>query len=179
MNAKAGGIYVAAVLALGAFQAMTGVFDEESPRSATQTVVSDPKPKGEGFKPASGEIGTPYRETGQAWSSGYHTGVDFAVSTGTPIRAAATGTVVSAGWGGSYGNQIVIRHEDDTFTQYAHLSRIDIRAGSTVTGGKQIGLSGATGNVTGPHLHFEARTGPDYGSDIDPVAWLKSHGITV
>ncbi|MGO4423165.1 M23 family metallopeptidase [Streptomyces sp. MCAF7] len=51
--------------------------------------------------------------------------------------------------------------------------------GQTVTPGQQIGLSGATGNVTGPHLHFEARTSPDYGSDIDPVAYLRSHGVNL
>jgi murein DD-endopeptidase MepM/ murein hydrolase activator NlpD len=59
------------------------------------------------------------------------------------------------------------------------MSQLSVSAGQTVTEGQQIGLSGATGNVTGPHLHFEIRTTPYYGSDVDPVAYLRSHGVTV
>ncbi|MFI9101308.1 peptidoglycan DD-metalloendopeptidase family protein [Streptomyces fildesensis] len=130
--------------------------------------------------PVSGaNIGTPYHQSGSSWSSGYHTGVDFVVSTGTTVKAIAAGTVISAGDGGAYGNQVVIQHSDGKYSQYAHLSSLSVSAGETVTEGQQIGLSGATGNVTGPHLHFEIRTGPDYGSDIDPVAYLNEHGVTV
>ncbi|MFG2115414.1 peptidoglycan DD-metalloendopeptidase family protein [Streptomyces sp. NPDC048718] len=129
--------------------------------------------------PVSGGTSTPYRASGSMWSSGYHTGVDFMAATGTTVRAVGPGTVYSAGWGGSYGNQVVIKHADGTYSQYAHLSSISVSAGQTVTGGQQIGLSGATGNVTGPHLHFEMRTGPDYGSDIDPLAALRQHGVAV
>ncbi len=68
---------------------------------------------------------------------------------------------------------------DGTYTQYGHLSSIGVSVGQSVTPGQQIGLSGATGNATGPHLHFEARTGPDYGSDIDPIAYLRAHGVDV
>ena len=124
-------------------------------------------------------IGTGYKVAGSMWSSGYHTGVDFVVPTGTTIKSVAAGTVVSAGWGGAYGNQVVIQHADGQYSQYAHLSSLSVLAGQTVTEGQQIGLSGATGNVTGPHLHFEIRTTPDYGSDVDPVAYLRSHGVTV
>ncbi|MFC9594286.1 peptidoglycan DD-metalloendopeptidase family protein [Streptomyces sp. NPDC056944] len=129
--------------------------------------------------PVSGGIGTPYRASGSMWSSGYHTGVDFIASTGTTVVAVGPGTVYSAGDGGAYGNQVVIQHADGTFSQYAHLSSISVSAGQTVTGGQQIGLSGATGNVTGPHLHFEMRTGPEYGSDIDPLAALRQHGVSI
>ncbi|MEU3078177.1 M23 family metallopeptidase [Streptomyces laurentii] len=129
--------------------------------------------------PVSGGTSTPYRASGSLWSSGYHTGVDFTAATGTTVRAVGPGTVYSAGWGGSYGNQVVIKHADGTYSQYGHLSSISVSAGQTVTGGQQIGLSGATGNVTGPHLHFEMRTGPDYGSDIDPLAALRQHGVSV
>ncbi|MFF8378547.1 peptidoglycan DD-metalloendopeptidase family protein [Streptomyces sp. NPDC015661] len=129
--------------------------------------------------PVSGGIGTPYRAAGSMWSSGYHTGVDFIASTGTTVVAVGPGTVYSAGDGGAYGNQVVIQHADGTFSQYAHLSSISVSAGQTVTGGQQIGLSGATGNVTGPHLHFEMRTGPEYGSDIDPLAALRQHGVNI
>ncbi|MFF3503924.1 peptidoglycan DD-metalloendopeptidase family protein [Streptomyces sp. NPDC003247] len=128
---------------------------------------------------ASAAIGTPYRMSGSMWSSGYHTGVDFVVSTGTSLKAVGAGTVVSAGWGGAYGNQVVIKLADGYYAQYAHLSSLSVSAGQTVSAGQQIGLSGATGNVTGPHLHFEIRTTPNYGSDIDPVAYLRSHGVSV
>ncbi|WP_327408464.1 LysM peptidoglycan-binding domain-containing M23 family metallopeptidase [Streptomyces sp. NBC_01281] len=124
-------------------------------------------------------IGTNYKVAGSMWSSGYHTGTDFVVPTGTTIKSIAAGTVVSAGWGGAYGNQVVILHADGRYSQYAHMSSLSVSAGQTVTEGQQIGLSGATGNVTGPHLHFEIRTTPDYGSDIDPVAYLRSHGVAV
>ncbi|MGW7402343.1 M23 family metallopeptidase [Streptomyces sp. NPDC054833] len=124
-------------------------------------------------------IGTNYHVPGSMWSSGYHTGVDFVVPTGTSLKAVAAGTVVSAGWGGAYGNQVVIKLDDGYYAQYAHLSQISVSAGQSVAAGQQIGLSGATGNVTGPHLHFEIRTTPDYGSDVDPVAYLRSHGVPV
>ncbi|MFD8656115.1 M23 family metallopeptidase, partial [Streptomyces mirabilis] len=122
-------------------------------------------------------IGTGYKVAGSMWSSGYHTGVDFVVPTGTTVKAVAAGTVVSAGWGGAYGNQVVIQHADGRYSQYAHLSALSVSAGQTVTESQQIGLSGATGNVTGPHLHFEIRTTPNYGSDVDPVAYLRAHGV--
>ncbi|MFJ6895237.1 peptidoglycan DD-metalloendopeptidase family protein [Streptomyces hokutonensis] len=127
----------------------------------------------------SGTIGTGYRVAGSMWSSGYHTGVDFVVPTGTTVKAVAAGTVVSAAYDGAYGNEVVIRHADGKYSQYAHMSQLSVSAGQTVTEGQQIGLSGATGNVTGPHLHFEIRTTPYYGSDVDPVAYLRSHGVTV
>ncbi|BBC32346.1 Peptidase [Streptomyces graminofaciens] len=130
--------------------------------------------------PISGSyISTGYKAGGAVWSSGTHTGVDFHAASGTVVHAVGSGTVVEAGWGGAYGNNIVIKMNDGTYTQYGHLSSIGVSVGQTVTPGQQIGLSGATGNVTGPHLHFEARTSPDYGSDIDPVAYLRSHGVNV
>ncbi len=130
--------------------------------------------------PVSGSyISTGYQASSSLWSSGSHTGIDFHAASGTPVHAVGSGTVVEAGWGGAYGNQIVIKMNDGTYTQYGHLSSIGVSVGQTVTPGQQIGLSGATGNVTGPHLHFEARTSPEYGSDIDPVAYLRSHGVNV
>ncbi|MFF9605255.1 peptidoglycan DD-metalloendopeptidase family protein [Streptomyces sp. NPDC014684] len=124
-------------------------------------------------------VGTGYHVAGSMWSSGYHTGIDFVVPTGTSLKAVGAGTVVSAGWGGAYGNQVVVRLNDGRYAQYAHLSQLSVSAGQTVTAGQQVGLSGATGNVTGPHLHFEIRTTPDYGSDVDPVAYLRSHGVAL
>ena len=124
-------------------------------------------------------VSTGYKTGGSLWSSGSHTGIDFHAASGTAVHAVGSGTVVETGWGGAYGNQIVIKMHDGTYTQYGHLSSIAVSVGQTVTPGRQIGLSGSTGNTTGPHLHFEARTTPEYGSDIDPVAYLRSHGVNV
>ncbi|MGX1565522.1 M23 family metallopeptidase [Streptomyces sp. NPDC055506] len=156
---------------------------ESAPKADTAAKPAAAKPAAEasGFSlPVDGAaVGTPYHMSGSMWSSGYHTGVDFVVPTGTSLKAVGAGTVVSAGWGGAYGNQVVIQLEDGKYAQYAHLSQLSVSAGQTVTAGQQVGLSGATGNVTGPHLHFEIRTSPDYGSDVDPVAYLRSHGVSV
>ncbi|MFE8938565.1 peptidoglycan DD-metalloendopeptidase family protein [Streptomyces sp. NPDC007872] len=129
--------------------------------------------------PVSAGIGTRYGKPGSSWSSGYHTGVDFPVPTGTSVRAAADGRVVSAGWGGAYGYQIVLRHDDGRYSQYAHLSALAVREGQRVGAGQRIARSGSTGNSSGPHLHFEIRTGPGYGSDIDPLAYLRARGVSV
>ncbi|MFD7026672.1 peptidoglycan DD-metalloendopeptidase family protein [Streptomyces sp. NPDC059917] len=129
--------------------------------------------------PVSASITTQYRASGSMWSSGHHTGVDFAVGTGTTVRAVGAGTVVSAGWGGAYGNEVVIRHADGRYSQYGHLSQLSVSVGQGVGAGQSIGLSGATGNVTGPHLHFEIRTGAGYGTDVDPLAYLRSKGVNV
>ncbi|MGV9501434.1 M23 family metallopeptidase [Streptomyces sp. NPDC003642] len=124
-------------------------------------------------------VSTGYKAGGAVWSSGSHTGIDFHAATGTSVHAVGAGTVVEAGWGGAYGNQVVIKMNDGTYTQYGHLSSVGVSVGQQVTPGQQIGLSGATGNVTGAHLHFEARTSPEYGSDMDPLAYLRSHGVNL
>ncbi|CAL9412005.1 peptidase [Streptomyces sp. DH-12] len=124
-------------------------------------------------------VSTAYRSGGAIWSSGSHTGIDFHAASGTPVQSVGVGTVVEAGWGGAYGNQVVIKMHDGTYTQYAHLSSIAVSVGQEVAAGQQIGFSGATGNVTGAHLHFEARTSAEYGSDLDPVAYLRSHGVNI
>ncbi|MFD9423322.1 MULTISPECIES: M23 family metallopeptidase [unclassified Streptomyces] len=124
-------------------------------------------------------VSTGYKSSGSLWSSGSHSGVDFHAASGTSVVAVGAGTVVEAGWGGAYGNNIVLRMTDGTYTQYGHLSSIGVSVGQSVTSGQQIGLSGSTGNSTGPHLHFEARTTAEYGSDMDPVAYLRAHGLNV
>ncbi|MET7357793.1 M23 family metallopeptidase [Streptomyces sp. NPDC005562] len=130
--------------------------------------------------PISGSyVSTGYQTGGAMWSSGSHTGIDFHAASGTSVHAVGAGTVVEAGWGGAYGNNVVIKMNDGTYTQYGHMSSLGVSVGQTVTPGQQIGISGATGNASGPHLHFEARTGPDYGSDIDPIAYLRGHGVNV
>jgi LysM repeat protein len=155
--------------------------DTQATPSAPSAGSADTQTTSSGYTlPVTGAtIGTGYGVAGSHWSSGHHTGVDFVVPTGTPVKAVAAGTVVTAGWGGAYGNQVVIRLNDGHYAQYGHLSQLSVSAGQSVSEGQEIGLSGATGNVTGPHLHFEIRTTPDYGSDIDPVAYLREHGVTV
>ncbi|MEU6083671.1 transglycosylase family protein [Streptomyces sp. NPDC047108] len=153
--------------------------EERKERAERQKTSGGSRASGVVSPVASTAIGTPYHQSGSAWSSGYHTGVDFPVPTGTSVRAVAGGKVVEAGWGGSYGYQVVIRHADGKYSQYAHLSALSVRAGQPVNGGQRIGRSGSTGNVTGPHLHFEVRTGPGYGSDINPLAYLRARGISI
>ncbi|MFG3546394.1 transglycosylase family protein [Streptomyces sp. NPDC047725] len=145
-----------------------------------RTEKSSPASGGHGLvAPVDASTGTPYHQSGSSWSKGYHTGVDFPVPTGTSVKSVAAGRVVSAGWGGSYGYQVVVRHTDGRYSQYAHLSAISVRNGQSVGAGQRLGRSGATGNVTGPHLHFEVRTGPDFGSDVDPVAYLRAGGVRI
>ncbi len=111
------------------------------------------------------------------WSSGQHTGLDFAGSAGSPLKAVYSGTITSAGWSGSYGYRTVLQLDDGTEIWYAHQSSIDVSVGQKVTTGETIGRMGATGNVTGVHLHLEVRTAG--GSAMDPMAWLNSKGLSV
>jgi murein DD-endopeptidase MepM/ murein hydrolase activator NlpD len=123
-------------------------------------------------------IGAGYAQAGPHWAH-KHSGQDFVVSSGTTVRAAHTGVVVEAGWGGAYGNNIVIKHGAHTYSQYGHLSHIGVHIGQKVTTGQQIGKSGSTGNSTGPHLHFEIRKTPYYGSSVEPLHFLRAHGVHV
>ncbi|MFJ1797639.1 peptidoglycan DD-metalloendopeptidase family protein [Streptomyces sp. NPDC088180] len=153
--------------------------DSEGSGGSARTGSSEATGSGWSAPLASANVTTQYRASGASWSSGYHTGSDFQAASGTPVLAIGPGTVVSAGNSGSYGNEVVIQHEDGMYSQYAHQSSLNVSVGQTVTGGQQIGLSGSTGNSTGPHLHFEVRTGPGYGSDVDPIAYLRQHGVSV
>jgi murein DD-endopeptidase MepM/ murein hydrolase activator NlpD len=102
-----------------------------------------------------------------------HEGVDFAVPEGTPVRAAAGGVVRFAGARGDYGSLVVVDHGGGVETRYAHLSRLDTRAGARVRAGEPIGLAGASGRTTGPHLHFELRRD---GEAVDPLPLLPQGG---
>ncbi|MEV6401053.1 peptidoglycan DD-metalloendopeptidase family protein [Streptomyces sp. NPDC051907] len=154
---------------------------EPAPKPEAQSADEAAKPAASGYTaPIDGAgISTSYRASGAMWSSGYHTGVDFQAASGTSVKSVGPGTVVSAGWAGSYGNEVVIQHNDGSYSQYAHLSSLSVSSGESVSGGQQIGLSGSTGNSTGPHLHFEIRTSPSYGSDVDPLAYLRQHGVSI
>jgi murein DD-endopeptidase MepM/ murein hydrolase activator NlpD len=132
------------------------------------------------MKPVAGKyaLSAGYNQSGGMWSH-KHSGQDFAVPSGTKVRAVHSGTVVTAGWGGAYGNNIVIKHANGTYSQYGHLSKIQVRVGESVGKGERIALSGNTGNSSGPHLHFEIRKTPVYGSAVNPLTFLRHHGVSV
>ncbi|MFH9353548.1 M23 family metallopeptidase [Kitasatospora sp. NPDC017646] len=114
-----------------------------------------------------------YGQSARYWAH-LHTGLDFAADTGTPVHAVGQGTITSAGWSGAYGYRIVETLPDGTEIWYCHLSSI-IKGSGQVTSGQQIGKVGATGNVTGPHLHLEVR--PGGGAPVDPEPWLQQRGL--
>lgn len=116
------------------------------------------------------QITATYGQSGGYWSGGHHTGLDFAAPVGTPVFAAMSGTVVEAGWGGSYGNYVLVKHGNGHSTMYAHLNTIGAGVGQSVSAGQQIGTVGTSGNVTGAHLHFEVLDAG--GNRMNPRPWL-------
>ncbi|MFC9909005.1 M23 family metallopeptidase [Streptomyces sp. NPDC127197] len=114
-----------------------------------------------------------YGQAGINWMS-VHTGIDFPVSYGSTVMAATDGTVRTE-YNSAYGNMMIVTAMDGTETWYCHLSSYQVASGTTVKAGDPIALSGNSGNSTGPHLHFEVR--PGGGSAVDPLAWLRSHGL--
>ncbi len=125
------------------------------------------------IKPISGgylSSGFGRRSAPKAGASTYHQGVDWAVATGTAVKASNGGKVVTAGWVSGYGYAIYINHSDGRQTRYGHLSKILVSAGQTVTQGQLIAYSGNTGNSTGPHLHFEIRIN---GVAVNPLKYLN------
>ncbi|MCK8437872.1 M23 family metallopeptidase [Streptomyces sp. D2-8] len=129
------------------------------------------------------KLSASFAQNGGMWQS-THSGQDFAVPSGTQVVAAHGGTVVKAGGNGAgdgpaYGNAVVIKHGNGTYSQYAHLSKVTVKIGQIVKTGQEIAKSGNTGNSSGPHLHFEIRTTPNYGSAVDPVKFLRAKGVKV
>ena len=122
-----------------------------------------------------GKITTPYKKLGKMWSRGYHTGVDYAIKSGTEVLAVADGKIEPANWGKSYGIQAVQKVEGG-WVIYAHLSKLEVKSGDKVVKGQKIGLSGNTGNSSGPHLHFEMRDNIRWsaGKDVDPKGILEA-----
>jgi murein DD-endopeptidase MepM/ murein hydrolase activator NlpD len=115
--------------------------------------------------PVSAPITSPF---GWRWGR-MHEGIDLGAAYGTPIAAAAAGTVIYAGWLGGYGNLTVIDHGGGIATAYGHQSRIAVSIGQQVARGEIIGYVGSTGHSTGPHLHFEVRVN---GQAVDPLGYL-------
>lgn len=134
--------------------------------SARASLPADP-----GYR-LTGEFG----DAGPYWASGYHTGLDFADSTGSPLRAITDGVVVSAGYEGSYGNKTVIRDANGNEWWFCHQDAVKVSVGDRVSPGEVIGTIGSTGNVTGPHLHLEFH--PQGAKTAgDPYAALKELGL--
>lgn len=136
-------------------------------------------PPGSWTRPvAPAPVSAPYGIRGD-WAAGHHTGIDLAVPVGTPVRSVGSGEVVFAGRSGAYGKAVTIRMDDGKYTLFAHLSTLSVREGDRVEAGTLIGESGNTGRSTGPHLHFEVRTEREYGSDVNPVAYLEKRGVRI
>ncbi|MGI5401509.1 M23 family metallopeptidase [Streptomyces sp. CA-135486] len=124
------------------------------------------------------ELSAGFDSQGEHWAH-RHTGQDFAVAIGTPVRSVGAGRVISVSCGGAFGIEIVVQHPDGYYSQYAHLAAVTVDQGEQVSTGQLIAQSGTTGNSTGPHLHFEVRLTPYLGSGVDPVGWLREHGVDV
>jgi murein DD-endopeptidase MepM/ murein hydrolase activator NlpD len=123
-------------------------------------------PSAQGFIwPASGTLTSNY---GWRWGR-MHQGIDIGASTGTPIAAVSSGTVIVAGWNGGYGQLVVVDHGGGVSTAYAHMSAMSVSVGQSVGQGTILGAVGSTGNSTGPHLHFEVRIN---GAATDPLPYL-------
>lgn len=124
--------------------------------------------------PVSAQWGVP-----GGWAAGHHTGVDFAAPVGTPVHSVGTGRVELAGEAGSYGSAVIVHMDDGKHVLFAHLSAIAVEQGQRVEAGTHVGDSGNTGRSTGPHLHFEVRNQPEYGTEVDPLPYLAEHGVRI
>ena len=133
-------------------------------RASAPAVVA---PSGSGVLgwPVSGPVTSGF---GSRWGR-MHEGIDIGVGEGTPVRAAAAGTVIYAGWMSGYGNLVVVDHGNGLSTAYAHNSSLAVSVGQSVAAGELVSYSGNTGNSTGPHVHFEVRVN---GSAVDPLGYL-------
>ncbi len=149
--------------ALGAGQGVTGT-------GAFQMPFQVPAPVTQPFGPTSYTAEPSYNG-----HSHFHTGIDYGVPMDTPIQAAGAGRVVAAGWDNTgFGNRVIIDHGNGTQTLYGHLDKVMARVGDTVQAGQQIGLSGTTGNSSGPHLHFGVQVN---GQWVDPAPYLAGQGM--
>lgn len=133
--------------------------------SSSRSISSGSRDTGSFIWPVHGPVTSPF---GSRWGR-VHEGIDIGVGTGTSVHAARGGRVTLAGWYGGYGNAIIINHGNGLSTLYGHLSHIDVSVGETVDQGTVIGLSGSTGESTGPHLHFEVRVS---GTPKNPLSYL-------
>lgn len=155
-----------AALAAKIVQAQTSASVPAAAGAPASSATAGSAPSSSGFIfPVNGPITSGF---GPRWGR-MHEGIDIGVGTGTPIGAAAAGTVIIAGWQGGYGNLVVIDHGGGISTAYGHQSQIIAGVGQSVGQGQTVGLVGSTGNSTGPHLHFEVRVN---GGAVDPMGYL-------
>lgn len=112
-----------------------------------------------------------YRRDPKTGGRRMHAGVDFAGPVGTPLYSTGDGVVTHAGWQSGYGRLVKIKHEFGIETRYAHMSRISVKVGQRVSRGDRIGDMGASGRVTGPHVHYEVRVG---GQAVNPMTYIKA-----
>jgi murein DD-endopeptidase MepM/ murein hydrolase activator NlpD len=165
------GFEAALTRALGENPAATA---EAAPAGAPG-VQTLPAPTGSGTLtlPVAGPVTSPFgpRTSPTTGAQEFHEGIDIGAAQGTPIRAAASGTVTFAGQMSGYGNIVIVQHAGGMQTRYAHQSAMSVTAGQTVAAGEVIGAVGATGEATGPHLHFEVRLN---GVAVDPAPYLSS-----
>ncbi|MEU9185360.1 M23 family metallopeptidase [Streptomyces sp. NPDC048484] len=122
------------------------------------------------------ELSAGFGSGGKRWAH-RHTGQDFAVDIGTPVRSVGEGRVVKVSCGGPFGIEVVVEHPGGYYTQYAHLADVTVDQGERVSAGQWVGQSGTTGNSTGPHLHFEVRLTLQVGSGVDPRKWFAERGV--
>jgi len=109
------------------------------------------------------------REQPVPGASTYHRAIDIGLPVGTAIFSSADGYVVTKGYSSVRGYYVMVKHADNLYTFYQHLSSISVSSGQNVKRGQQIAKSGSSGIGSGPHLHFEVRTGPYYGSEVNPL----------
>jgi LysM repeat protein len=146
----------------------------EAPPPAPPAVV-----KSGHVAPLKAPITQNYGNSNARYTLGYHTGVDFGAGNGTPVYSVANGVVVASDDAPAYGINVKVKHDDGTYGFYAHLSGKLVSPGKRVTAGQFIGKVGNTGHGTGYHLHFEIRRVANFGEGnfLEPVQWLKSHGV--
>lgn len=151
------------------FQRWAGLAVDGRAGPATLAVLRAPQPVSP--VPLAWPLRLPPTDSFGPRGAGFHAGIDFAAPRGVGIAAAGPGRVTYAGWrAGGWGNLVAIAHARGVRTLYAHLSRTDVRVGTRVAAGYQIGLVGSTGRASGPHLHFEVRV---RGAAVDPLTALE------
>jgi murein DD-endopeptidase MepM/ murein hydrolase activator NlpD len=156
--------YLEEVEALAAQSATLAAAIRDAQAGARSTGTGQPSAAGF-IWPVNGTVVSGF---GMRWGR-MHEGIDISAASGTPIWAAAAGTVIYAGWLGGYGNLVVVDHGNGLSTAYAHASSILVGVGQSVAQGETVSLVGSTGNSSGPHLHFEVRVN---GTAVDPLLYL-------
>lgn len=142
--------------------------------------TSDTKSHSSWVHPCAYPVTQGFMNPSGGYTLGYHTGVDLGAPHGTPVLSPGNGVVVASDTASAYGNNVQIKFSDGRYGLFAHLSLKSVSVGQTVTPGQHIGNVGNTGtNSSGPHLHFEIRIVPNFGAGnfLDPIKWLKGHGV--